>query len=198
MLGQPEQERAHQERLVGVVADVFQLDDDVARNSLSSPGGDRRRRTGRPCPWTGWPTRTETKPRTFAATSAPYPASTMICLGGVAQVGQGGPAWGDTRGAGFAEGEVPAGVGVAAVQRGGQDLRERLAGAERGHEQSLDHVSVGTQRKPGCRLKRVESDRDRVRVTHPHHGHVSRHVRAVLGFGGFDHQPRPGQPGWPR
>ena len=83
-------------------------------------------------------------------TSRPYPISLDHRERGGLQVLQPRVGGLDAGGGGLAGDQVPAGLLVAPGQGGGQDLRERLVGLERGQEQGAQQVRVGLQREPGA------------------------------------------------
>ena len=150
VLGQPDQHRSHQERLVPVVADVLDLEHDVAASSLAKSRGwppSRNRPVGAQAQ--AGQIRTWTKPRTLSVTSRAVADLVDHALGRCAAGRPGRGSAARRRDGGLAGDQVPAGVLVAAGQRGRQDLRERLVGLEGGQEQRPDQVGVGLQREPG-------------------------------------------------
>ena len=220
VLGQPDQHRSHQERLVAVVTDVLDLQHGVGAEqraevelvaALEEPAGG-------PEPQAGQPHLDEAEHVVgdpLAVADLPDDPDR-----GPLQVGQARVAGIGVRRDRLAQRQVPARVLVHPGQRRAEHLGEGLVRPEGRDEQRLDQVGVGLQREPAAfavrrGLERVEAGRDRVRLTRPDpndlgdrrpgtrssrpggagSGQPRRH-QPVLGLGRLHHQPRdPGRGG---
>ena len=204
VLSQPDEHRAHQKRLVRVVADVLDLEHHVPGQQRAEV--DRvpalEEAAGRAVPEAGQPDPDEAEhvvgDPLGVADLGDDPFGRAL-QGGEGRVGGGVAAVGR-----LAEREVPARVLVDPAEGGAEHLRERLLGPEGRDEQRSDQVGVRLQREPGAGLidrglERVEPGRNRVGLARPDpddlRAREPRGHQPVLGLGGLDHQPRGALPG---
>ena len=197
VLGQPDEDGAHQEGLVRVVSDVLNLEHDV----LPQQGAEVDRVTALEEP----AGRAEPQARQPDPDEPEHVVGDPLAIADLGDHTLGGALEGGKRRvsrftcARLAERQIPAGLLVRPCQGGAEHLRERLLGPERGDEQRPDQVRVRLQRKPvtaGVRggFERVQPGRDRVRLAGPDPDDLGAWQPAghqpVLGLGGLDDEPR--------
>ena len=200
MLHQAQQHGTHEERLVAVVSDVFDLQDRVAPQQLAEvdrvaalqePPGRAEAQAGKP--HGDEPVHVGLDVLAVADLPDHLPGRPL-------KIGQARVAGPHVRGPGFTQGQVPPGVLVHPRQRRAEHLREGLFGLEGGEEKGADEVGVGLQGEPVPRLvsrrfQRVQPGGDRIRLSGPDAhdlGSRSREPRrhqAVFSLGGLNDQP---------
>ena len=201
VLGQLDQHGPHQERLVAVVADVLDLEHDIAAHEL--PEVDRVAALEEPARGAQAQARDPDRdePAHVVGDLAAVTDLGHDPLGRGLQIGQSWVPGADPGRDRLAQGQIPACLLVHPGHRGRQHLRERLVGGERREEQGPDQVGVGLQREApafgvGGRREGVDPGGDLVGVAgaDPHdpagrpvepHAH-----QPVLGLGRLDGQPR--------
>ncbi|GAA3127017.1 hypothetical protein GCM10020001_055310 [Nonomuraea salmonea] len=163
VLDDADDQRAHEERLVLVVGDVLDGEHDVAFEQAADVGGVAALEET-PC---GADAQGAQPQRDEALDVGLHLAAVADLLddvhGVLLELFEGGDAGRDVGARhGAAGDDVPAGGLVDALQGQRHDLRERLLGVERGHEQRPDHVDVGLDGVAGLGFERVDAERHAV------------------------------------